>query len=178
MSGAARKARLFWPILLVLVAADCATKQLAETQLPPVNVPFPVLGSLVNFTLAYNIGAATGITLGAYSRWGFSLLTLVILALLGRLYRQTRPDERWQLAALALVCGGAIGNLIDRLRSPLGVVDFIDIGLGAYRFWTFNLADVAVTLGATGLAVVLWNKEGRGEPGQAIAAEHDVTSDP
>ena len=178
MSGAARKARLFWPILLVLVAADCATKQLAETQLPPVNVPYPVVGSLVNFTLAYNMGAATGITLGAHSRWGFSVLTVIILALLGRLYHQTRPDERWQLAALALVCGGAIGNLIDRLRSPRGVVDFIDIGLGAYRFWILNLADVAVTLGATGLAIVLWKKEGREEPVRAITPEPDTRRDP
>lgn len=178
MRGAARKARLFWPILLVLVAADCATKQLAETQLPPVNVPHPVIGSLVNFTLAYNIGAATGITLGAHSRWGFSLLTVIILALLGRLYHQTRADEHWQLASLALVCGGAIGNLLDRLRSPRGVVDFIDIGLGSYRFWTFNLADVAVTLGATGLAFVLWKKEGREEPIRVIDSEHDARIDP
>lgn len=163
MTGTARKARVFWPILLSLVIADCATKQLAETHLPPVNVPHPVLGSLVNLTLAYNLGAATGITLGSYSRWGFSLLTVLILALLSHLYQRTRPEDRWQLMTLALVCGGAIGNLIDRVRSPRGVVDFIDIGLGAYRFWTFNLADVAVTLGATGLACLLWRKEARGE---------------
>ena len=88
-----------WVANARLVIADCATKQLAETQLPPVSVPHPVLGSLVNFTLAYNVGAATGITLGAHSRWGFSLLTVIILALLGRLYHQTRADERWRVEA-------------------------------------------------------------------------------
>jgi len=170
MRGAARKARLFWPLLLVLVVADCATKRLAETHLPPAHVPHPVVGSVVNLTLAYNVGAATGITLGPYSRGGFSVLTVLILALLGNLYYRTPPDDRWQLTTLALVCGGAIGNLIDRLRSPRGVVDFIDIGFGSYRFWTFNLADVAVTIGATGLAWALWKKEAHAESLRATDA--------
>jgi signal peptidase II len=67
-----------------------------------------------------------------------------ILALLV-LYRRTAPEARLRAAALALVAGGAMGNLLDRLRSPLGVVDFIDVGIGDARFWTFNVADVGVT---------------------------------
>jgi signal peptidase II len=57
--------------------------------------------------------------------------------------------------ALALVAGGALGNLLDRLRSARGVVDFIDIGVGSYRLWTFNIADLGVTAGGVLLAVLL-----------------------
>ena len=64
-----------------------------------------------------------------------------------------------QAAALALVAGGAIGNVLDRFRTPggtyRGVVDFIDIGVGGWRFWTFNLADVGVTCGAILLALLM-----------------------
>ena len=54
------------------------------------------------------------------------------------------------------VVGGAIGNLLDRIRLRDGVVDFIDIGFGDVRFWTFNVADTAVTLGAGCLIIALW----------------------
>ena len=75
-------------------------------------------------------------------------------------YRTTRADDWQRTLALALVCAGAIGNLIDRLRSPLGVVDFIDIGLSpSLRWWTFNVADMAVSTGAFMLAWVLWGEE-------------------
>jgi signal peptidase II len=57
------------------------------------------------------------------------------------------------------VCGGAIGNLIDRVRSASGVVDFIDVGLGDMRWPTFNVADMAVSIGAFLLAWVLWGDE-------------------
>jgi signal peptidase II len=79
------------------------------------------------------------------------------------LYRRTLPDARLRAAALALVAGGALGNLLDRLRSPLGVVDFIDVGIGDARFWTFNVADVGVTVGAVLLATVLWREENPAE---------------
>lgn len=57
--------------------------------------------------------------------------------------------------ALALVTGGAIGNLLDRLQSARGVVDFIDAGVGAHRFWTFDIADAGMTVGAVLLAILL-----------------------
>ena len=62
--------------------------------------------------------------------------------------------------ALGLVLGGALGNLIDRFRSPRGVVDFIDVYIGTYNWPTFNVADMAVSCGAIALAIVLWS-EGR-----------------
>jgi len=61
--------------------------------------------------------------------------------------------------ALCSVTGGAFGNFIDRIISPRGVVDFLDVGVGAWRWPTFNLADIAVSTGAILLAIVLWNEE-------------------
>lgn len=155
-----RKHRLFWPLLLVLVLADCSTKRLAVEHLTPPHVPHQVIGDAVRFTLAYNPGAAFSLSLGPHSRWAFTTLALIVLAVLLWIYRRTPHDDRWQAVALACVCGGAIGNLLDRLRSARGVVDFIDVGLGTVRFWTFNLADVAVTIGAVLLAIRLWRDEG------------------
>ena len=122
-------------------------------------VPQAVYGEWVRFTLVYNPGAAFGLHVGAYSRWIFMVLTMVALVILGRLYRATMPGDRWRTAALGLVCAGAIGNLLDRVRSIFGVVDFIDIGIGDRRWPTFNVADMAVSVGAIVLAWVLWQED-------------------
>ena len=154
-----KKAKAFWPLLLLLIFADCTTKRLAEEHLVPEHVPHPVVGDVVRFTLAYNPDAAFSFSLGQHSRIGFTVLALGVLIALGSVYRSTAAQDRMQAAALALVAGGAIGNVMDRFRTPggtyRGVVDFIDIGVGGWRFWTFNLADVGVTCGAVLLAVLL-----------------------
>jgi signal peptidase II len=56
---------------------------------------------------------------------------------------------------VALVAGGALGNLVDRVRSSAGVVDFIDVGVADVRFWTFNVADVGISIGAILLMLAL-----------------------
>ena len=89
----------------------------------------------------------------------------VILAVLVRLYWKTAPRARMVGAALGLTAGGAIGNLYDRIRSPQGVVDFIDVGIGATRFWTFNVADMGISAGAILLAAALWRRSQEPEPG-------------
>ncbi|HKJ92388.1 MAG TPA: signal peptidase II [Longimicrobiales bacterium] len=152
------KARLFWPLFLGVVVADVIGKALAVAYLP-LHLPRRVIDDVVRFTLSYNQNAAFGLSLGIGSRWTFVVLAIVALAVLAGLYRTTRPAQRWQTAALALIAAGAVGNLIDRIRSPRGVVDFIDIGLGETRFWTFNIADAAITVGAIMLAVTLWRME-------------------
>ena len=154
-----KKAKAFWPLLLLLIFADCTTKRLAEEHLLPEHVPHPVVGDVVRFTLAYNPDAAFSFSLGQHSRIGFTVLALGVLIALGSVYRSTAAQDRMQAIALALVAGGAIGNVMDRFRMPngtyRGVVDFIDIGVGGWRFWTFNLADVGVTCGAILLALLL-----------------------
>jgi len=159
------KAKAFWPLVLLLVFADCTTKRLAEEHLVPEHVPHPVVGDLVRLTLAYNPDAAFSFSLGQHSRLGFTLLAIGVLVALGSVYRSTPSQDRMQAAALALVAGGAIGNVLDRFRTPggtyRGVVDFIDIGVGGWRFWTFNLADVGVTCGAILLALLLLKRGDR-----------------
>lgn len=150
---------LFWTVLLVVVVADVITKAIAVYSLAPQRVPHEIIGESVRFTLVYNPGAAFGLHLGDYSRWIFMVLTIGALVILGRLYRQTRDGDLPRTLAIALVCAGAVGNLIDRIRSPLGVVDFIDVGFGDMRWPTFNVADMAVSTGAFLLAWVLWGEE-------------------
>ena len=124
-------------------------------------VPHQVIGDWVQFTLVFNRGAAFGTTVGDRSRWIFTILAAAILYVLVRMAIHSRPDESWKLAALGLVCGGAIGNLIDRLRWVHGVVDFIDVGVHAHRFWVFNVADSAVSVGAALLVLILWREDRR-----------------
>ena len=160
-----RKAKAFWPLLLLLIFADCTTKRLAEEHLVPEHIPHPVVGDVVRLTLAYNPDAAFSFSLGQHSRVGFTVLAIAVLVALGSVYRSTPAQDRVQAAALALVSGGAIGNVMDRFRTPggtyRGVVDFIDIGVGGWRFWTFNLADVGVTCGAIVLALLLLRRGDR-----------------
>ncbi len=163
------KARIFWPVAGVVVLSDIVTKIIALGELYPRNIPRQVFGDVVRLTLVFNPGAAFGLNLGQHSRWIFLILTLGALVILGRLYRATAPGDVLRTLAIALVCGGAIGNLLDRIYRPLGVVDFIDIGVGDMRWPTFNVADMAVSIGAFLLAWVLWGEE-RAERETARAA--------
>ena len=131
---------------------------MAVDRLMPSRLPRVVLGEAVRLTLVFNPGAAFGLHLGPYSRWIFTALTIGALVLLWELYRTTRASDVVRTLALALVCGGAVGNLVDRLKSGRGVVDFIDVGIGDSRFWTFNVADSGVTCGAILLMLVLWSR--------------------
>ncbi|MSR07531.1 MAG: signal peptidase II [Gemmatimonadetes bacterium] len=168
-NGASRK--LFWGIAAAVVLADFVTKLIAVATLS--RLPVRVIGDFVTFQLVYNPGAAFGIHVGAYSRWVFMALALLALVVLGSMVRETTAMQWVRLTALGAVCGGAVGNLIDRFRSARGVVDFIDVGVGNMRWPTFNVADMAVTCGAVVLAVVLWT-EGRDSDERA----HDPAAAP
>jgi len=107
-----------------------------------------VLGDFLRFTYVRNPGVAFGLFAGH----GLSLGWLSLIALGAVLWLAVRtPVRAWpRTVALGLILGGALGNLYDRLRWG-SVVDFIDVGLGSHRFWTFNVADSAITVG-----VVVW----------------------
>lgn len=157
-SGRANPA-LFWSVITGVVLVDIITKILAVYALVPQRMPHEIIGDKLRLTLVYNPGAAFGLHVGPYSRWVFMALTLGALWILWRLYRTTREGDLTRTLALALVCGGAVGNLIDRIRSSVGVVDFIDVGVGDMRWPTFNVADMAVSVGACMLAYVLWGED-------------------
>lgn len=165
-----RKARWFWPLALALLVADCATKRAAEASLA-LGTPEPVVGDVVRLTLSYNRAAAMGIGLGSNARPILAGLSIAALALLAALYYRTGPGDRRRAVGVALLVGGAVGNLIDRVRSSAGVVDFIDLGIGHQRFWTFNLADVGITAGAIVLLVVFgrWGQERGGGSGGGLS---------
>jgi signal peptidase II len=113
----------------------------------------------VKITYIHNRGAAFGIDLGPYSRYIFLILSLIALVALAGMFWVTPARDRVRLTAISLICAGAIGNLLDRIRSHEGVVDFLDVGLRELRWPVFNVADVAVTVGAILLALSLWKEE-------------------
>ncbi len=145
---------------MFVLATDWITKRLAVANLSPAHVPHEIVGDYVRFTLAYNRNAAMGLSLGEYSRIGFTVTAVIMLVVIGAIYRKLEPQVRGEAAALGLIAGGAMGNLADRLMSSLGVVDFIDVGVGDLRFWTFNVADAAVTTGAV-LLILLTTRSGK-----------------
>lgn len=149
----------FWIIIAVVVLADFVTKALAVEYLTPRHVPHEILGDVLRFTLAYNPGAAFGMHLGPASRWIFAVLSVVIVVVLLRATSDLTRISRSAAFGVPVVVGGAIGNLLDRIRLRDGVVDFIDIGIGDVRFWTFNIADTAVTIGAACLVLALWQQD-------------------
>jgi signal peptidase II len=159
MPTLARNGRVFWIAAATVVVADVVTKWLAVQHLA-LHTPYPVLGDFLRFTLAYNTGAAFSMHVGPYSRYIFAAFAFVALVVLYRLFSRTAPGERLLPLGLGLAWGGAAGNLIDRLRWDRGVVDFIDVGSSAWRFWTFNVADAGVTVGAIILAWLLSREEG------------------
>jgi signal peptidase II len=120
---------------------------------------------VVRFTLGYNPGAAFGIDVGERGRWVLIALSSTALLILLGLYRRAQAHDTRLVTAVALVAGGALGNLLDRVWSPQGVVDFIDVGIGTTRFWTFNVADMGISAGAILLAVALWRQAQEPEPG-------------
>ena len=153
------------PILIVLTldiitkAWVMATFELYERR--------SVIGDFFRFTYTHNRGAAFGLDIGEHSRIFFLFLSLVALVVLSSIYRATPSWDRLRIFALSLVGGGALGNIWDRIRLERGVVDFLDFGLGTHRFPIFNVADSAVTIGATLLLVSFW-MEGRRETQEAV----------
>ncbi len=153
---------LKWLVAAVIVVAlDQATKLAADHWLI-FHQPVPVM-PFFNLTLSYNPGAAFSFLAdhSGWQRWFFTILALAVSVFLIRWLHQIGNRDRWLSASIALVLGGAVGNLIDRLAYG-HVIDFIQL---YYRNWSwpvFNVADIAITLGVIGLiAHMLFNPEAR-----------------
>jgi signal peptidase II len=115
-----------------------------------------VLG-VFNLVRAHNPGAAFSFLAAAsgWQRWLFTLIALAVSVLLITWLRRLPPGARLLPAGLALILGGALGNLIDRLRFGY-VIDFLDFHWGGAHFWVFNLADAGITVGAALLLLDAW----------------------
>ncbi len=157
------KGALLASILAGIVVLDYCTKLIVLRTMREYQ-QVDVIGGYVRLTFIENTGAAFGIHIGGYDRLVFLVLSILALVALAAMFWATPVRERVRLVAIAAICGGAIGNLLDRVRSARGVVDFIDIGLGNLRWPIFNVADIAVTTGAVLLALSLWGEERRHEP--------------
>ncbi|HTV49612.1 MAG TPA: signal peptidase II [Steroidobacteraceae bacterium] len=149
------------PIAVVLVIADQASKawMLRHFTYGENWALLPVL----NITLRYNTGAAFSVLADAsgWQRWFFTALAIAVgVGIVVWLYRLNGRTQ-WLLAvSLSLILGGALGNLIDRLR--LGhVIDFIEPHWKDARFPAFNLADSAITVGAVLMLLDAWFVGGR-----------------
>ena len=171
------KARIFLAVVPIVLVIDWITKRWALEALD--GASSELFGGLMPLTLAFNKGAAFGLTLGGEdSRWFFVPITFVALGLIATLYRQAERDDLLRLGALSLIVAGALGNLWDRVRWDRGVVDFLGpVNLGFWDFPIFNVADVAISVGAVFLAISFWQEERR-LAAQAAAAESDAPAEP
>ena len=153
-------------LLSGIVGLDIVTKQWALGALAHEH-SVPGLGGMVPLTLAYNEGVAFGLPLPSAGRWLIIGATLVVLWVLGSLFVRAERTDWLRLLSIVLVASGAVGNLIDRVRWDRGVVDFIGpIDLG-FMYWPiFNVADMAITVGAVMLGISLW-REGATAPAGA-----------
>jgi signal peptidase II len=135
------------------LALDLATKALARNFLNAWE-PLPVINDFFNLVLAYNTGAAFSFLAGEGGPGqSFKMTALAALALLPFFYFfMAAPAGRGRLAALGLICGGALGNIHDRLRWG-AVVDFLDFQWRGFHWPAFNFADLAICLGAGLLGV-------------------------
>jgi len=151
-----RNWRFFILVVAVAVAVDATTKAWALGALQR-GVTEPALGGFLPLTLSFNRGIAFGLSVGPASRAVFTVLTILVLGVALALYAATPAARRAQRLALCLMCAGAIGNLLDRIFRPRGVVDFIGpYDLGFMTWPIFNVADCYVVVGTLGFAASLW----------------------
>lgn len=145
----------FLGIAAVIVGLDLWTKALAVARLQQEGNLYPIIDGFFQFRLAYNKGAAFSFLYhaGGWQRWFFTVIAAVMsVVLIVWLSRVAHIKHRESLG-LALILGGALGNLYDRVT--LGyVVDFIDFYYQNRHFPAFNIADCGITCGA---ALLIWD---------------------
>jgi signal peptidase II len=140
----------------VVVVLDQLTKAVALAHLAP-GVHVHLVPGFVSLTLVMNPGLAFGLlgTVPLGWRWVVAGLSLAALAVLARVALRVLPEGKGlDHVAVGLIFGGAVGNLIDRLRFG-AVVDFVDLHVKGYHWPAFNVADSSITIGVALLALRL-----------------------
>lgn len=121
-----------------------------------------VIPGFFNLVHYLNRGAAWGFLGSDAIEWQrplFIAITFVALGFIGYMLRSTSETDKWMIHGLGLIAGGAVGNLIDRVRLGM-VVDFLDFSVGTYHWPAFNVADCALTIGAGCILLSLYlNKD-------------------
>ncbi|MDX1643541.1 MAG: signal peptidase II [Thermoanaerobaculia bacterium] len=164
---------------LVVLLLDQLSKGLIEARLPLFG-RYEVVPGFLNLVHVRNRGVAFGL-LSEHGSASWGVLLLVVLGL-GALtvvaiyFRRTPPTERLLLVSLALIMGGAVGNLVDRIGSG-AVTDFVDAYYGTYHWHTFNVADSAITIGIVLMLIDFVFAGGRTAEGDApTGGERSVDS--
>lgn len=142
-------------VVVIIAVIDQITKTIMLNWLEP-GEPVNIIGDWFRFYLLFNPGAA--FSMGENSTWLFTCIQIAFI--LGVAIYSPKVTDRWVGVGLALIAGGAAGNLMDRLfREPqffLGhVVDFISVG----NFAVFNIADSAITVGVIVFVVAMFTEE-------------------
>jgi len=140
-----------------VLALDQLSKLAVWLWLAPVR-QIKIIPGLFDLTFYMNTGVAFGMMSGDRSLWRILVLTGAALAALGIIVVfiiKTRLQDRLFIIALSLVAGGAIGNVVDRVRMG-AVIDFLDVYLGPHHWPAFNLADAGITVGTALIAIHFW----------------------
>ncbi len=144
--------RAKWPLILLaaaVLAADQTTKYAVE-KLTQTGTTHVVIPGLLNIVHTMNPGVAFGLLADSETPWRSPLLILfavAVIALIGWLLYTGRAGGRLGEVGMTLILGGALGNVLDRILRH-SVTDFIDCYVGRYHWYTFNMADSAIVLGA------------------------------
>ena len=141
--------RIYLPAIIVIII-DQITKMWIKNNLE-IWESWDIVGSFLRFTHVRNPGIAFGIGVGDYKIF-VTVLSIAATILIAYLHWQERNNHPMIMYGLSFILGGAIGNLIDRSNiffsaAYSGVVDFIDVGTNGFRWYIFNIADSAVTIG-------------------------------
>jgi signal peptidase II len=142
------KWRLVSGWLVVILVFDQLSKLIVDRSMP-LHHTIPIIGGLFNLTYVRNTGAAFGIFAGSHEAFRLPFLIVVSVLAIGFIFvmlKRLRASETGLITALALILGGAIGNLIDRLIHG-EVIDFLDVYWSEYHWPAFNVADSCITVG-------------------------------
>jgi signal peptidase II len=141
---------IFIAVAMVVLVADQLSKAWIAANF--VSGPTPVVGDLVRIVISHNTGGIFGLFGG--SALLLAAASLAVMALIIVYQRQAAANGPWLLSlALGLLLGGALGNLVDRLRFGY-VLDFVDMGVGNLRWYTFNVADAGISTALLLLIVI------------------------
>lgn len=141
-------------VSLGVIVLDQWTKWLVEVHLPH-HAAQPLIPGFLNLTHVRNTGVAFGLFAAqgvGNGSWLLTLLGLAALTAVGVYFWFAPTRDRLLLIALALVVGGAVGNLIDRMASG-AVTDFVDVYVGSHHWPSFNVADSAISIGIVLMAI-------------------------
>ncbi len=135
--------KLFSIPVFIALFLDQITKILVVNNFTPFDPPYEVVGSILRFRVAYNPYGVFSISFGpSYLYYIFHIIGILLFTYIG-----LTQISKYRIILFGLIVGGAIGNVLDRIRLKY-VIDFIDMGVGNLRWFTYNLADAFVTVSA------------------------------